>query len=150
MEHIILKIHQERESLSKEDLEHIYNCKLCLNEYKIMNFIEKSIEELPIITTNVKTEEILYKTIYKPRDTIANIFILILVILSFFSLAFYSLNHIYLYPTYMDLYLNIFSIFLYFILISIVSFKILIISKKKIENYSEKIDAYIEKKLMQF
>ncbi len=152
MEHKINKIYQDIKLLTQEDWEHIQNCEICLQEYKIANLIEQAIEDLPNITVPINTETILIKTMYTTQNVYGYYLSFLLVILSIPSLAFFTKfnNLIDFLPVYFFLYSNLFSIFLFLILITSFCIHFIIIHRERLELYSEKFDSFLQKKIMNF
>lgn len=146
MEHRITKIYQDTKDLTKEDWEHIQNCEICLQEYKIASFIEQAIEEIPLIEVPIKTEIILIKTTYRPKNFYIYFFTFLILILSFPSLTIFTRfsNFIYFLPIFF-LYTNLFFIFLFLALLIVFSMQVFTIHKEILEKYSEKFDAFLEK-----
>lgn len=144
MEHKILKIQQDIQSLTKEDWEHIENCKKCLDEYKIMKLIENSIQEIPEVKVSYSIEKIMAQTFYKPRYSFFHL-IIVSVILVFFPF-FLKDNDLLFFQwiTPLVIYITV----IYLAILVILSIYIFHIKKEILEQYSEKIDTFIEKKLM--
>lgn len=148
MEHKILKIQQDIKNLTKEDWEHIQNCQKCLNEYRIMNLIETSIQEIPELKVPLPIEPILNKILFKPKYSIFHL-IGIIIIVIFIPFQFHNIH--FLFFDYMSLTIVLYSTIMYLILLTIISIHFFQNNKQILEKYSEKIDIFIdkfEKKLM--
>lgn len=148
MEHKISKIQQDIKSLTKEDWEHIQNCQKCLNEYKLMKFIETSIAEIPEIKVPISLEPILNQTVFKPKYSIFY-FLGIAIIVLLIPFQFKNIN--FLFFDYIFLITILYSTVIYLLLLMIISMLIFQNKKQILEKYSEKIDLFIdniEKKLM--
>lgn len=147
MEHKINQIWEDTKQLTEKDLEHIEKCDLCKKEYHLAKKIEMSIETLPEISIPLDVETIVIRVLLKP---VYKIWQLILVGIFVIFLPFILQMDIF--TIFLDkkqlFFITILSISIYMLLMIAFTFQIFINYYGKIEPFSEKIDIFLEKKLM--
>ncbi|GIX43440.1 MAG: hypothetical protein KatS3mg129_3173 [Leptospiraceae bacterium] len=147
MEHVLKKIWENTNQLTDVEKKHIEKCDLCKKEYQLAKKIEMSIETLPEFSIPLDIEAIVTRVLLKP---VYKIWQLILVGIFVISLPFILQMDIF--TIFLDqkqlFFITIFSISIYMLLMIAFTFQIFINYYGKIEPFSEKIDIFLEKKLM--
>jgi len=148
MKHIIKKIWEDTNQLTDLDKKHLEECDLCKKEYLLAKKIESSIEKLPELNVPIEVDKIIAKVLLKPfYRTWQLILIGLWVVLSPFLLQLNVFSVIILKSD--EVYAaTILFVLIYMILILAFGYHFYTEHKKSIEEYSQKIDLFLENKLM--
>ena len=147
MKHIIKKIWEDTNQLTDLDKKHLEECDLCKKEYLLAKKIESSIEKLPELNVPIEVEKIIAIVLLKPfyrtwQLILIGLWIVIspfLLQLNAFSVILKS-DQIYL--------LTILFVIIYMMIIIAFGYHLFLEREKEIEEYSQKIDLFLENKLM--
>ncbi len=147
MNHLIKKIWEDTNQLTDLDKKHLEECDLCKKEYLLAKKIESSIEKLPELNVPIEVEKIIALVLLKPFYRIWQlIFIGLWVVISPFLLQFNVIStilkgdQIYL--------ITILFVLIYMLIILAFGYHFYLEHEKQLEEYSQKIDLFLENKLM--
>lgn len=145
--HVIKKIWETPALLTPQEQMHIEQCDICKKEYMIHSKIEESIQNLPEIDISPNIQDLVYLIMIKPFVSLWRLVLIGFIIVSIPFILQIDIFSIYLNRNLIN-FLVLLSILLHMVLIIIVSYYIFFKYFRKIEDFSEKIDVFLEKKLM--
>ncbi len=144
---IIKKIWEDTGLLTQEERIHIEQCDICKNEYMMALKIEESLQNLPEIEVSPNIRSVIYLMKIKPYYSIWRLGFIGFIIVSLPFVFQIDLFSIYLNRNLIN-FLVLMSIVLHMVIILILSYYLFFKYFNKIENFSEKIDIFLEKTLM--
>lgn len=145
--HVIKKIWQNIDSFTLKERKHIEQCEICQREYKIHKKIIESIQSLPEIEVYPNIQELVYFITIKPFFSLWRLILICSMMMSLPFIVQFDIFIIYLNRNIVNV-LILLSVFLYMIFIIMLSYYLFFKYFKKIVKFSEKIDIFLEKKLM--
>ena len=147
MKHIIKKIWEDTNQLTDWDKKHLEECDLCKKEYLLAKKIESSIEQLPELNIPIEVDKIIAKVLLRPfYRTWQLILIGLWVVLSPFLL---QLNIFSVILKSDQVYaITILFVLIYMMVILAFGYHFYVEHEKGIEECSQKIDLFLENKLM--